>query len=108
MTRTGKRDFRPGLDDLEGRQLLSVLPETSPSAPAIATFKGDKYIAWRGTNNNYLNVENLTTRYKITFTTETTSAAPALAVDHSLGRLVVAWTGTDAQHHLNETAVSFP
>jgi hypothetical protein len=43
MTCTRQRAIRPGFDDLEGRQLLStVLPgdETSPSAPAIATFKG--------------------------------------------------------------------
>jgi hypothetical protein len=49
MTRSSRRATRPGFDDLEGRQLLSVtLPETSPSAPAIATFNGDRYIAWRG------------------------------------------------------------
>ena len=36
---------RPEFDDLEGRQLSSVLPETSPSAPAIATFKGNKKVA---------------------------------------------------------------
>jgi hypothetical protein len=105
MTRTRQRAVRPVFDDLEGRQLLSVLLETSPSAPAIATFKGDKYIAWRGTNNNYLNIEDLTTHHKITFTTETTSAAPALAtffLGASHARvLAIAWTGTDPQHHLN-------
>jgi hypothetical protein len=36
---------QPEFDDLEGRQLSSVLPKTSPSAPAIATFKGNKNIA---------------------------------------------------------------
>jgi hypothetical protein len=46
MIRKSRRALRPGFDDLEGRQLLSVLPETSPSAPAIATFNGDTYIAW--------------------------------------------------------------
>ena len=35
MTRTSKRALRPGFDDLEGRQLLSTLPGTSPSAPAV-------------------------------------------------------------------------
>jgi hypothetical protein len=55
----------------------------------------------RGEYNNFLNIEDLSTGHKITFTNETTSAAPALAVDPFSGRLVVAWTGTDAQHHLN-------
>jgi len=48
MIRTRRRAIRPGFDDLEGRHLSStVLPgdEASPSAPAIATFKGRKYIA---------------------------------------------------------------
>ena len=48
MTCTRQRAIRLGFHDLEGRQLLStVLPgdETSPPAPAIATFKGQKYIA---------------------------------------------------------------
>ena len=39
MTRTGKRAFRPVFDDLEGRQLLTLVgttvAETSFSAPAI-------------------------------------------------------------------------
>jgi hypothetical protein len=102
MTRTGKRDFRPGLDDLEGRQLLSTVggpfPETSPSAPAITSFRSHLYEAWRGTDNNYLNIEDVVTGHKITLS-ETTSAAPALTVFR--GCLVVAWTGTDPRHQLN-------
>ena len=36
MAHTSKCAFRPGFDDLEGRQLLLTLPaETSPSAPAV-------------------------------------------------------------------------
>jgi len=85
MRRTSQRAIRPAFDDLEGRQLLStVLPgnETSPSAPAIATFDNgvsgpQEYIAWRGTGNNSLNVENLATGWMITFG-ETTSVGTAL------------------------------
>jgi hypothetical protein len=103
MTRTSQRAFRPGLDDLEGRQLLTVIGgfggESTPSAPAITTFKNQLYLAWRGTDD-HLNIENLATNSKTTLPdVDTTSAAPALAPFG--GRLVLAWTGTDAQHHLN-------
>jgi hypothetical protein len=39
MTRTSKRAFRPGLDDLEGRNLLSMFSPGGggPSAPAVTT-----------------------------------------------------------------------
>src|SRR5262249_10483762 len=101
MTRIAKRDFRPGGDDLEGRQLLSTVggafPETSFSAPAITWFRNELYIAWRGTDDR-VNIEDVSTGHKTTLS-ETTSAAPALAVYNR--RLVLAWTGTDAQHHLN-------
>jgi hypothetical protein len=101
MTRTGERGFRPALDDLEGRQLLtlvgSVAAETSYSAPAITTFNQHLYIAWRGTDDR-VNIEDLITQVKTTLN-ETTSATPALAVYR--GRLVVSWTGTDSAHHLN-------
>jgi hypothetical protein len=101
MTRTSQRAFRPAFDDLEGRQLLtlvgSVVAETSFSAPAITEFRTDLYMAWRGTDD-HLNIEDLYTGHKTTLP-DTTSAAPALATFN--GRLVVAWTGTDAQHRLN-------
>jgi hypothetical protein len=88
MTRTSKRAFRPGVDDLEGRQLLSTVggafPETSFSAPAITSFRNNLYVAWRGTDDR-VNIENLVTGHKITLS-ETTSAAPALVVYN--GRLV--------------------
>ena len=39
MTRTGERAFRPGVDDLEGRNLLSTLSPSGggPWAPAVTT-----------------------------------------------------------------------
>jgi hypothetical protein len=103
MRRTSQRAFRPGFDDLEGRQLLTVVGgfpgESTPSAPAIATFRNQLYIAWRGTDNR-LNIENLATGSKTTLPdVDTTSAAPALTPFG--GRLVLAYTGTDAGHHLN-------
>jgi hypothetical protein len=100
-TRTGKRGFRPGRDDLEGRQLLTLegsgVAETSVSAPAITTFNHHLYIAWRGTDDR-VNMEDLITQVKSTLN-EITSATPALAVYG--GRLVVAWMGTESGHHLN-------
>jgi hypothetical protein len=99
MTRTAERAFRPRCDDLEGRWLLATVGlETSTSAPAIATFRNQLYIAWRGVNDNQLSIENLATHSK-TVLPDTTSAAPALAAFG--GRLVLAWTGTDPQSHLN-------
>jgi hypothetical protein len=104
MTRTSQRAIRPGFDDLEGRQLLSVaLPETSHAAPAIIMFRPPSantyipYIAWTGTDQ-HLNIENLRTRVKRTLP-DTSFAAPALGVFR--GRLFIAWTGTDPEHHLN-------
>jgi hypothetical protein len=98
------RRTRLAVEALEDRQLLSwVLPETSNAAPAIITYQDQitnsyaPYIAWTGTDS-HLNIENLYTGAKNTLP-DTSSAAPALAVYQ--GRLFLAWTGTDAQHHLN-------
>src|SRR5262249_7210636 len=94
------------IESLEDRQLLSTfLPETSNAGPAIITFQSQvtgtwaPYIPWTGTDpQHHLNIENLYTGAKRTLS-ETTSAAPALAVYR--GRLFIAWTGTDSQRHLN-------
>jgi peptidoglycan hydrolase-like protein with peptidoglycan-binding domain len=74
-----KRSFRPVIDDLEGRQLLSVmLPETRRHAPALAT------------SAHRLNVESSSDRVhfgnKVTLR-ETSDAAPALAARQALRRL---------------------
>ena len=104
MARTSKRAIRPGFDDLEGRQLLSTLPETSDFAPAMAYFNGKIYIAWTGTNGD-LNVESSsngrTFGNKVTLP-ETSNAGPALASFD--GRLDIAWTGTDGR--LNDESSS--
>ena len=51
MQHVSKRAFRPAFDGLEGRQLLSTLPETSSFAPARATFEGKIHIARTGTDS---------------------------------------------------------
>src|SRR3954454_9149604 len=105
MRHMTKRAFRPAFDDLEGRRLLATLdvnlPETSPFAPAVASFNGKIYIAWTGTDSgHHLNVESSSdSTYfsnKVTLP-ESSIAAPALAVFG--GKLYIAWT--DTAHHLN-------
>jgi len=97
MDRRCKHTFRPGFDDLEGRQLLSTLPETSYLAPAIANFNGKIYIAWTGTDGR-LNVESSsdgTTFGNQVILNQTSNAGPALASFG--GDLDIAWTGTDGR-----------
>ena len=83
MQHVSKRAFRPAFDGLEGRQLLSTLPETSSIAPAHATFDGKIYIARTGTDSAHrLNVESSShgVHFGNKFTRpETSDAAPALA-----------------------------
>src|SRR5512142_791783 len=104
MTPTSKRALRPGFDDLEGRQLLSTLPETSSFAPAVAEFSGGLAIAWTG-GDGRLNVETSpdgsTFGNKVTLP-ETSNAGPAL-VQLGLANLVIAWTGGDGR--LNVEAI---
>jgi hypothetical protein len=83
MQHVSKRAFRPAFDGLEGRQLLSTLPETSSFAPARATFEGKIHIARTGTDSAHrLNVESSSHGVhfgnKVT-RPETSDAAPALA-----------------------------
>src|SRR5215469_6933877 len=59
MQRMKRHSFRPAFDGLEGRQLLSTLPETSSFAPARATFDGKIHIAQTETHSAYhLNVKS--------------------------------------------------
>ncbi len=82
---------------------LVDFPERTNTTPALATFDGRLYIAWRGTNSAHeLNVESSTNGVnwgdKVTLP-ESSIAGPALAsVD---GRLYISWTGTDPAHELN-------
>jgi hypothetical protein len=83
MQHASKRALRPAFDGLEGRQLLSTLPETSSFAPARATFEGKIHIARTGTDSAHrLNVESSShgVHFGNKFTRpETSDAAPALA-----------------------------
>jgi hypothetical protein len=90
MQHVSKRAFRPAFDGLEGRQLLSTLPETSSFAPARATFDGKIYIALTGTDSAHrLNVESSSDGVhlgnKVTHP-KTSDAAPALAARQALHR----------------------
>ena len=83
MQHMSKHTFRPAFDGLEGRQLLSTLPETSSFVPARATFEGKIHIARTGTDSAHrLNVESSSHGVhfgnKVT-RPETSDAAPALA-----------------------------
>ena len=88
MQHVSKRAFRPAFDGLEGRQLLSTLPQTSSFAPARATFEGKIHIARTGTDSAHrLNVESSSHGVhfgnKVT-RPETSDAAPALAARQAL------------------------
>ena len=88
MQHMTKRAFRPAFDGLEGRQLLSTLPETRSFAPARATFEGKIHIARTGTDSAHrLNVESSSHGVhlgnKVT-RPETSDAAPALAARQAL------------------------
>ena len=88
MQRMKKHSFQPAFDGLEGRQLLSTLPETSSFAPARATFEGKIHIARTGTDSAHrLNVESSSHGVhfgnKVT-RPETSDAAPALAARQAL------------------------
>jgi hypothetical protein len=83
MHHMSKHTFRPAFDGLEGRQLLSTLPETSSFAPARAAFEGKIHIARTGTDSAHrINVESSSRGVhfgdKVT-RPETSDAAPALA-----------------------------
>lgn len=86
----------------------TVLPETSPYAPAIAPVVGIKTtlsyaIAWAGSDTKHsLNVQIIPGGKKLTLP-ETSFAAPALDIGYDNGAtlLLLAWTGTDANHSLN-------
>src|SRR5579859_7082710 len=83
---------------------MAVLGELSDRSPALATFNGRLFIAWKGNGNFHLNVmsshDGVTFDHatKITFD-EFTPVGPALAAFD--GRLFLAWTGTDEFALLN-------
>jgi hypothetical protein len=84
------------------------LPESSIAGPTLVNFDGAVRLAWTQADGHgtlaiaagleFGEVEKLTIHVD-GGPAEASSARPALAVHN--GRLFLAWTGTDAQHHLN-------
>lgn len=74
----------------------TTVGDTSPFGPALATFNGALYMAWKGDGNDNLNVM-VSTDGGQTFgnkvvSPETSDTAPALAVNN--GSLFIAWKGS--------------
>ena len=102
MQHMSKHTFRPAFDGLEGRQLLSTLPETSSFAPARATFEGKIHIARTGTDSAHrINVESSSHGVhfgnKVT-RPETSDAAPALAARQGAVAAAASTISTMAAH----------
>jgi hypothetical protein len=91
-----------------------ILGEVSTATPTMQPFNGRLDLAWTGTDgrlNLISSADGITFDHKVTLsqtsyrsvTTGTTTSfvemTPALAVFH--GQLWLAWTGSDAGHHLN-------
>lgn len=85
----------------------TVLGDTSPLTPALASLNGRLYIAWKGDGNDNLNVmvstDNGATFHNKFVSGETSPRAPALAAHN--GRLFIAWKG-DGNDLLNVAAVN--
>jgi hypothetical protein len=85
----------------------TVLGDTSPLTPALASLNGRLYIAWKGDGNDQLNVmvstDNGVTFHNKFVSGETSPRAPALAAHN--GRLFIAWKG-DGNDQLNVAAVN--
>ena len=108
-----KRAFRPTIDDLEGRRLMSsaMVPRgptpgdiNAPSAPAIAAFNDKIYMA---SVNGYQGVPfeiqsssdgGLTFGNKVDLLEKTESSPALTAFD---GRLYTAWRGDNSAHQVN-------
>jgi hypothetical protein len=83
-----------------------ILPETTPTSPAIASL-GALYVAWKGDGNDNLNLiystdYGRTFQGKFTFA-ETSPLAPALCTHN--GMLILAWRG-DGNSQLNVAQVN--
>jgi hypothetical protein len=89
MTRTSKRTTRPGLEDLEGRRLLSTaaVPTTAPLP--VAAHVAPASVAAPAPANT-------TSRVTLTITS---MLAPGVTTFN--GKTALAWTGTDLGHHLS-------
>jgi hypothetical protein len=105
-----KRAFRPALEDLEGRRLLSSVSRSAapqgtdgPSTPAIAVFNNTIYLAWVSVAHKMeiASSSNGGTTFgnQITLPVSPDTTSPAMTVFD--GRLYIAWKGTDKGQHLN-------
>jgi hypothetical protein len=85
----------------------TILSDTSPKHPSIASLGGRLYIAWKGDGNDNLNVmysadNGATFGHKYT-SGETSPEAPSICVHNN--RLYIAWKG-DGNNHLNIAIVN--
>jgi hypothetical protein len=73
----------------------TILGDTSPLTPALASLNGNMYIGWKGDGNDKLNVmvsnDNGNTFHNKFISGETSPQAPALCAHN--GRLYIAWKG---------------
>jgi hypothetical protein len=86
---------------------LTLEKQHSALGPWIANIDGKLYLLWRGTNNDYPNIAQITSLSPISvdfptpINTEHCNTHPSLA---SAGQLVLAWTGTDKYTKVNVAA----
>ena len=85
----------------------TILGDTSPLTPALASLNGNMYIGWKGDGNDNLNVmvsnDNGNTFHNKFISGETSPQAPALCAHN--GRLYLAWKG-DGNDQLNVAQVN--
>jgi hypothetical protein len=82
----------------------NIIPgQSTNEQPAIAANGGTLYVAWKGTNNNSMTVEeSVSGTYWFDHTVisgNATSAEPSLTSNN--GSLIIAWAGTDRPAHIN-------
>lgn len=84
-----------GIDAIEENVTLS---DSTSDAPALASHDGRLFVAWKGSDNENLNVmfsdDNGTTFHGKNVSAETSNAGPSLA-SHN-GELFISWKGTGA------------
>ena len=80
-----------------------TLTETTETRPALQGHRGQIYLSWEGVGNRLLNIlrsnNGVSWDGKIILT-ETSFGGPALS-QNTLPSIIIGWTGTDIDHHLN-------
>jgi hypothetical protein len=89
-------------------QGLTVLPDTTPMSPSLASVGTNLYLAWRGDGNDQMNVMvsadgGQTFRQPPLVTADTSQASPAICEMN--GNLYIAWKG-DGNDNLNIAQVA--